>query len=238
MIFVAGGGVYGAKAISSLRSRGFILAVDVDRYCRAREYVECIVDNVDKVLGTGCSSVLVVGDATKIFTYLLKRGIIPEIVVPAIPKHFAGEVFRLFLELEGYTVKPYASDIDKALEILRRHGVEVKADHITGVVVASYMPFTLRCKPGCREPPVCPVTKKAKALDLHRLLHIAFSGVVDDVFVLESRLLDEEVGGFSGHDLFNILNNFTTKPSYRGSIAIATACTCHGVANTFYCLRG
>jgi hypothetical protein len=52
---------------------------------------------------------------------------------------------------------------------------------------------------------------------------------IDIVRVLRSRLLAPSVGGFSGRDLKNTIDLCIEKAPC--SIAIATSCTCHMVAN-------
>lgn len=235
MIFVAGGGFYGAKAVLALKSRGFIIVVDLRKECLAKNYVECISDNVYNVLNSGCGSALIIGDAVKTFVNIVEKGFIPDIVVPAIPKHFAGEVLRLYLELRGVNIKPYTYNLDIVVKVIEVYGVEAKVYTDLGVVVASYIPFNLRCKPGCNEPRVCPVTGKNKVAPLHKLIKFAFSKIVDKVMVLESKLIAEDVGGFCGYDLVKVLRDLeNVVRSCKGiRIAIATACSCHGIANLF-----
>lgn len=233
MIFVAGGGFHGAKAVKMLKDRDTIVVADVNDECRAKEYVEYTVRNIDHLSRVKYGSVLVIEDAPKFFIEMIARNIIPEIVIPAIPRHFAGEVFRLFLESRGYGVKPYNGDISAALRVFKMYGVHVKDDANEGVVVASYMPFTLKCNPGCQEPPRCPVTGRTKPMPLHQLMHSAFSKVAYNTIVFASRLITEGVGGFSGHLLYNMLTELADFRGNSFSAAIATACSCHGVANLF-----
>jgi len=233
MIFVAGGGFHGAKAVRMLKDRDTIVVADINGECRAKKYVEYTIRSIDHLPCIKYGSVLVIGDAPELFIKMIARNIIPEIVVPAIPRHFAGEVFKLFLESRGYVVKPYSGDINEALFLFKMYGVHVKDDANEGVVVASYMPLTLKCNLGCQEPYRCPVTGRIKPMPLHQLMYAAFSKVADNTIVFISRLIAEGVGGFSGHLLYNTLKELADFYGDSFSTAIATACSCHGVANLF-----
>lgn len=233
MIFVAGGGFYGATAVSKLKNRDTVVVVDVDKECRAKAYVECIAENLDEVLSGRCRSALVVGDAVEVFLDLVNKGFVPDVVVPAIPRHFAGEVTYSYLRFRGYIVKPYTGSLDEVIDIFKNFRAEAKADSSNGVIVASYMPFNLRCKTNCSEPQVCPVTGKVKAVPLHKLMMLALSKITNRVIVFESKLIAEGIGGFSGYEITEVLRDLS-KPCCRSNlIAIATACMCHGLANLF-----
>ncbi|MEM2297351.1 MAG: hypothetical protein QXH10_07985 [Ignisphaera sp.] len=232
MIFVAGGGFYGAIAVSKLKNRDTVVVVDVNEECYAKTYVECIAKNLDEALNDRCRSTLVIGDAVKVFLDLVSKGFVPYVVVPAIPRHFAGEVTYSYLKLRGCIIKPYSGTLDEVVEILKNFGVEAKADTANGVVVASYMPFNLRCKQSCDEPQVCPITGKIKAIPLHELMGLVLIEVADERVVFESKFIAEGVGGFSGYELAEALKNLASL--CRGSlVAVATACACHGLANFF-----
>lgn len=232
MIFVAGGGFYGATAVSKLKNRDTVVVVDVDRECHAKAYVECIAENLDEVLSGRCRSALVVEDAVKVFLDLVNKGFVPDVVVPAIPRHLAGEVTYRFLKLRGCNIKYYTSSLDEVIEIFKNFGAEVKVDTANGVIIASYMPFNLRCRQGCSEPQVCPITGKVKTVPLHNLIKLALSRAADKVIVLESKFVVEGIGGFSGYELADVLKDLASL--CKGSlVAIATACACHGIANLF-----
>ncbi|MEM4788409.1 MAG: hypothetical protein QXV06_01255 [Ignisphaera sp.] len=232
MIFVAGGGFYGAIAVSKLKNVDIIVVADLDKECHAKKYVECITENIDEVLSSKCRSTLVIGDAAKVFIDLVERSFIPDIVVPAIPRHFAGEVVYSYLKLKGCEVKVYTGVLDKAIESIKIYGVEVKIDTTNGVVIASYMPFNLRCKQGCSEPQICPITGKVKVAPLHELMKLVFSGIADKVIVFESKFIVEGVGGFSGYELTKVLKDLV-KLCRGNLVIIVTACACHGLANLF-----
>lgn len=234
MIFVAGGGFYGVIAVSKLKGRDVVIVVDVDRECRAKTYVDCIAENIDEVIRSGCRSALIVGDAARVFVDLVDRGFVPNVVVPAIPRHFAGEVVQNYLRLRGCSTKPYTGALDDVAEVFRKYGVEVKVCIDYGVIVASYMPFNLRCRPSCSKPQVCPVTRRFRAMPLHKLMRLALSMIADEVVVLESKSIADDIGGFEGLEIIEVLRYLAKScTSKNGLVAIATACRCHGLANLF-----
>lgn len=240
LIYVAGGGRFGSKALESLTSLGKVILVDINSDCIACKKVDCVAndlqDLIDVVESSRCRSTLLVSDASHILAKLMIKGFTPDIVIPTIPIHLAGEVTRLFLLYKGIDVKPY-SGIVTVLERLRSFNVETRVDEEKGVVIASYMPFNTRCLERCSEPPICPVTGKLKPYPLYQLMEDLLKEVSDRVKVLISKLLAESIGGFNGLELYNFLKSLTNEIKEGLIIAIATACRCHGVANTFRVVR-
>lgn len=234
MIFVAGGGVYGSKALISLKSSGRILVADIDKGCRASRYVDCIVYDLDELIKieSKCSTALLVSDAAETLVRLFKAGIVPSLIIPATPMHLAGKVLELYLVSRMSKADPSPSVV-RIADAVRSYGIEVKVNSLNGVAVMSYMPFGKLCKPRCIEPSLCPVTGRVKPIPLNRLLDNVLGSIISLSTVLESQLIVEEVGGYSGRNLFSFLEEVDRGIPHHSLVAIATACSCHGIVNVF-----
>lgn len=235
MIFIAGGGFYGSRAVQLFRNVDKVVVVDTNENCIAKAYVDTIVRSVDEALESSSNTVLVVGNASEALMMFLARSIIPDIVIPVVPRHLAGEVVKLYAEAKGLRVEPFGIGISRAVQKLNEMGVHVRADEGLGVIVASYMPFNERCLPECVEPSVCPITGLARPKPLYIAFREVLLHLADSVEVLVSSLVAPGIGGYSGRDLVNIIKRIVdVDVGFAGRIvAIVTACRCHGVANVF-----
>lgn len=98
-MFIAGGGWFGALAAENFKQKRDVkaLLVDVRRDYPARRHVGLIVTSFDSLdFRRGVN--MLVSDAVEVLIELLNRGVVPELVVPAVPGHFAGRVFRNYLK--------------------------------------------------------------------------------------------------------------------------------------------
>jgi len=229
LVFIAGGGRFGSLAAKFFKQRRDMkaLLVDVRQNCLAYRHVGFVatsLDNLDFRRGVN----MLVSDAVEALTELLERGAVPELVVPAIPGHFAGKVFKNYLERRGFTVAPSGSLLKETLRRLPKD-IELYADEDQSVIVCSYMPFNRKCKIPCSQPTVCPVTKRQREKAMFELLREAVDA--DIVSILRSTLLTANVGAFSGKELIETLDECVKRMDC--TIAIGTACRCHGIVNLF-----
>ena len=228
-VFIAGGGRFGSLAAKFFEQRGDVkvLLVDVRQDCPARRYAGLIAASLD-CLDFRRGVNMLVSDAVEALTELLERGVVPELVVPTVPGHFAGKVFKNCLERRGFTVAPSKRLLEEALRRLPRD-VELYVDEASSVIVCSYMPFDKRCKTPCPQPAVCPVTKRRREKPMFDLLRGAADA--DVVFILRSTLLTANVGAFSGRELVEALDECVRRGGCTA--AVGTACKCHGIINFF-----
>ena len=228
-VFIAGGGRFGSLATKFFKQRRDVkaLLVDVRRNCPAYRHVGFVATSLDDLdFRRGVN--MLVSDAVEALTELLERGAVPELVVPAIPGHFAGKVFKNYLERRGFTVAPSRLLLKEALRRLPKD-IALYADEDQSVIVCSYMPFDRECKIPCPQPTVCPVTRRRREKAMFKLLREAVDA--DIVSILRSTLLTENVGAFSGKELMETLDKCVERVDC--TTAIGTACKCHGIVNLF-----
>ena len=209
-----------------------VLVADVDERCPARELVEAVVreEELNEEALEAIKSMLVVGDAAKVLSKALSIGFRPEIVIPAIPKHFAADFLRRELEARGHIVLPAPRALEDALRSFPS-GLVLSASAESAAFTSSYMPPQSRCIVPCAQPNTCPVTGRFKPKPMFELLRRALRSA-DVALVLESRRVGEAVGGFDFDELWSFIREVGAA---KGGlvVAIATACKCHGVANFF-----
>jgi len=211
-----------------------VLVADVDERCPARGLVEAVVreEELREEVLEAVKSTLVVGDAAKVLSKALSIGFRPEIVVPAIPKHFAADFLRRGLEARGHRVLPAPHALEGALRSFPRDLV-LSASAESAMFTSSYMPPRSRCAVPCAQPNICPATGRFKPKPMFELIRSALRSA-DVALVLESRRIGEVVGGFDFGELWGFIKEVEAGATEGGLVvAIATACKCHGVANFF-----
>ena len=237
MVFIAGGGNFGARALKVAKEANVpSLVADISYSCHAREHVNGlgydVVNEAMKAINEQ-SSRLVIMDAKEALWKLMEAGLMPFIIVPAVPNHFAADVVRSIMEKKGVNVK--GVDRQEFLHVVKRlpKSVICSIDFDRSRVVTSYMPKDELCKVPCNEPIICPKTKKVRLTPMYEMLQRAFSGICDGL-VLQSHFLGEDVGGFYGKDFARALK---VAMSCQGTLAIGTACRCHGVLDLLSLLQ-
>jgi len=235
LVFIAGGGAFGSRALSDVRKtmRGArVLVADVDEGCLARELVDAVVqkEEVSEERLKTFESILVVGDGAEVLSKALRMGFKPKVVVPAIPKHFAADFLRRELELRGRRVSPEPLALEGALRSFPRDLV-LSASAESAMFTSSYMPPRSKCNVPCSQPNICPVTGRFKPKPMFELMKAALrsTGVA---LVLEVRRLGDFSGGFDFDELWSFIREVEAIKEDL-VLAIATACRCHGVANFF-----
>jgi hypothetical protein len=230
--FVAGGGKYGTFALQHLAKTGIrTLICDKDRHCQATKYVknEIGLEDLQK-LAQRSEPALLIGDATEALTRLLLDGIVPSLIVPCVPFHFAAKVLTSYFGNNGLEVRPDFEPLKLAFEKSKPEDIEYRLYRDNALAVASKMPFDLQCKSGCNQPRTCPVTGRRLLKPMYKLIEeILDSSEADFVKVLRSRLIAPNVGGFRGEELMHVADLCTEKEPC--TLAIATSCSCHAIAN-------
>jgi len=233
LILIVGGGNFGVKALQHLSKIDRVLVVDPNGNCLAKDYVEYVVRDLEEFLVTERhGTALLIADGAEILAKLLEKRITLRYVVPAAPMHVAYEALKNFLKWRGFDVKPFhgTTSIARELEVL---GVEVRSASSYGMLVASYMPFNMKCRLPCSEPSVCPVTGKVKPAQLYNALNSTLNKYFRKSLVLRSILLAECVGGYDPKPLQDFATELSNEITNGDVVAIATACSCHGIVNIF-----
>ncbi len=235
LIVVAGGGFFGTKAVrlgKDINARVGVIDNRID--CEASKFVDEIIEKEDiqRTLDIDAgSATLFVCDAVDFLVRLL--GITtPDFIFPAMPGNLSGKLIKRQLECEGFVVesksevtKKVAKDIPESLIFL--------CDENMGVIITSYMFKGDMCKIPCDQPTdFCPTTGRLKMGPMHRILAYATHDKVTLSKILVGRLFGESVGSFEGPEFASFLSDVKRlKAPY--TLAIGTACDCHGILNLF-----
>jgi hypothetical protein len=232
--FVAGGGSYGSGALKFFlkEPEWKVVICDVNEDCQASRLVRTFkaseIHDALQMTEPG----LILGDAVETLAKLLSHGIVPKVVVPCVPFHFAAKVLTSYLVNYALNVEPLVDPLKEAFERSHLRGIDYRIDDHYALAIASKMPFDLRCAAGCNQPQICPVTKKELQKPMYDLIDdLLRLSRVDFAKVLRSRLLSSGVGGFSGEELKQSLD-FCASHTPQ-TLALATSCSCHAVMNAF-----
>jgi hypothetical protein len=231
LVFVMGGGNFGTRALRYLTAKNAkVLVVDVNPDCLASSEVD--VQATD--LGASDSledgqSAFFVGDAVEYLLLLLETKV-PDLVVTAIPGNAFAKAVEWWLSNRGYTFKPYRKAVSGVLENIPKSLVSF-VDEDSAVIVVSYMPSNMRCRDDCMPPKdFCAVTGRPKLASMDKLLGFSVHNHADVAMIFTSKQLRGGLGAINGKELVSLLKRLETnqKPF---TLAIGTACDCHGVLN-------
>jgi hypothetical protein len=231
LVFVMGGGKFGTRALKYLTAKGCkVLVADVNVDCKARSEAAAQAAGLDVAdsLADGQAAFLV-GDAVEFLLALLETKV-PDLVVTAIPGNAAAKVVAGWLAKRGCRLEPYRTVVPRVLENIPESLVSF-VDHDSAVIVVSYMPSHMRCRENCVPPKdFCAVTGRPKLASMDKLLEFSVYNLTDTSTILVSRQLTGGLGAIDGKELFSLLQRLETlrKPC---TLAIGTACDCHGILN-------
>ena len=145
----------------------------------------------------------------------------PDWIVPAIPLHTAYEWIRTKLS-KNHNVQKIAVPQDLVTEL--PHPINAE----TGRLYISIADF--KCPENCPEPDeICTHTAKPRLMVLHEFLKSIQRKDLKTI-VIRSHQLAPGVGGYTPRALFAALNEIEAA---QGPILLSTACSCHGVMDTF-----
>ncbi|MCW4014779.1 MAG: hypothetical protein NWF06_00235 [Candidatus Bathyarchaeota archaeon] len=231
LVFVMGGGRFGTNALRYLKAKGAkVLVVDLNPGCLAKSEVDfCSVElTVLDSLGAG-QAVFFVGDAVDVLVQFLEINA-PDFVVTAIPGNAVAKVVECWLAKRGGMLEPYLKAVPEVLKNIPESLVSF-VDDVSGVIVVSYMPSSMRCRDNCLPPKdVCASTGRPKLASMDKLLEFSVYKIIDISAVLMSRQLTGGLGAIDGKELCSFLKRLETVHT-SCTLAIGTACDCHCVVN-------
>jgi hypothetical protein len=231
LAFVMGGGKFGTNALQYLKAKGCkVLVADINPDCTAKSEVTVQAAGLDVTdsLADGQSAFLL-GDAVEFLLALLETKV-PDLVVTAIPGNAVAKVVAGWLSKLGCKLEPYRKVIPRVLENIPKSLVSF-VDRDSAVIVVSYMPSHMRCRENCVPPKdFCAVTGRPKLASMDKLLQFSVYNHTDASAILRSRQLKGGLGAIDGKELHSTLNRLENlhKPF---TLAIGTACDCHGILN-------
>lgn len=235
LVVVAGGGYFGTKAVIFSKDKcARVVVIDNKIDCEASRLVDKIVkeEDIREVLNIKAgSATLFVCDAVGLLVSLM--GVTaPDYIVPAIPGNLAGKVVKRWLEYRGLVVETKSEAMKNVVKDIPESLI-LHCDEEKGVMITSYMPEGSLCKVPCDQPRgFCPTTGMVKIGPMHRILAYATHDKVTLSKILVGHMLGEEVGCFQGSELASfLLGTERLKAPY--SLAMGTACDCHGILNLF-----
>ena len=231
MVFVMGGGKFGTNALNYLKGKAAkVLVVDINPDCMASSKVDIQAEdlNVCDSLETGQSAFLK-ADAVQLLTDMLEIRV-PNLVVTAIPGNAVAKVVDAYLAKRKIMLEPCRAAVSKVLVNLPESLVSF-VDKDLGVIVVSYMPSCIQCRDNCVPPKnVCTVTGRPKLASMTRLLEFGIYDLLDVSAILCSPQLTGGLGAIEGKDLHALLKNLDgLEVPY--TLAVGTACDCHGILN-------
>ena len=151
----------------------------------------------------------------------LARAPYPDWIVPAIPLHVAYEWIKTKLS-KTHNVQKIAAPNDLVTKL--PHPINAE----TGKFYISIADF--KCPESCAEPDeICTYTGEPRLMVLHEFLKSIQRKDLKTV-VIRSHQLAPGVGGYPPQTLFAALNKIEAA---QEPIILSTACSCHGIMNTF-----
>ena len=232
---VAGGGYFGTKAVIFAKDKcARVVVIDDKNDCEASRFVDEILEEEDirRALNVKVGSVaLFVCDAVELLVRLM--GITaPDYIVPAIPGNLAGKVVKRWLEYKGLVVESKSEAMKNVVKDIPESLI-LHCDEEVGVIITSYMSKGSLCKVPCDQPmDFCPTSGKLKIGPMHRILAYATHNKVTLSKILVGHMLGQDVGCFQGSELASFLSD-TKRLKAPYSLAMGTACNCHGILNLF-----
>lgn len=231
LVFVMGGGKFGTNALKYLTSKGArVVVVDVNPDCAASSKVDVKAADLDATNSlTDGQSAFLVGDAVNHLLLLLETKV-PDFVVTAIPGNAIAKVVENWLSKRGYTFEPHQEAVSDVLENIPQSLVSF-VDETSAVIVVSHMPPNMRCREGCMPPKgFCATTGRPRLAPMNKLLEFAAYNNTDFSRILWSQDLTGGLGAIDEKELRSLLKQLEAhqKPF---TLAIGTACDCHGVLN-------
>ena len=208
--WIIGGGKFGLRAVKALSKKHSLTNLTIV------EKEKTVCRQLDRL---GLDAVCM--DGIQYLERNLASENYPDWIVPAIPLHVAFEWIKKKLS-KTRIVQNIAVPQDLVTELPN----PIKAE--TGRLYISIADF--ECPENCPEPDkICTHTGKPRPMVLHESLKSIQPKDLKAV-VIRSHQLAPGAGGYRPQALFAALNEIETA---QGPVALSTACSCHGVMNTF-----
>jgi len=227
-VVCVGGGAIGSQAARDARRNGDrVLVIDRDERCPSAGLADRRASEADEVLAARPGEVLfLLRDGVAALGDLMLRWT-PDLVVPATPGHLAARLAVERARARGRELVPCPDALDD-VELALPPGTVQLADREHAVIVTSYMPPGGTCIDRCPRPLVCPVTSHPLPGPMHAAVGTALAASSFRTVVLTTS--GTGVGGMAGKDLRALLRAVDQLKESE-TLGVATACSCHGVAN-------
>jgi hypothetical protein len=233
-VLIMGGGKFGTRALTYFKNKcAKVLVVDLNSNCIASSHVDIESDDIRVYdsLKPGQSAFLA-GNAVHLLDEMIICTKIPNLIVTSIPGNAIAKVCSIWLSKRGIILEPKKEAIPALLQNIPESLVSF-VDQDSASIVVSYMPFGISCKENCFPPDnMCAKTGRPKICSMDKLLEFAVYDIVDVSCILLSRQLTSGLGAIQGKDLISKLNRIGQIKS-DSTLALGTACDCHGILNLF-----
>ena len=208
---VIGGGKYGAKACRYFgRQKARVILVDKDSGCKAQSLV--------------AKDDFILKDAQDAWDLALKLK--PDFIVPTQPGHTCGTWLREYFHLEPLP--------DSISGVTRRlpPSLLLGADEPNAALIFSYMTRGKLCPEDCPHlASECVLTREPRPAPLYKLLEYGVFELFDCAKIFVSEQLAPGVGAIKASEFTALMKEIEIKKPK--TLAVGTACRCHGVLNLF-----
>ena len=210
-VLVIGGGNYGTKACRYFKDqKARIILVDNDPACKAQ--------------GLVAKNDFILEDARSAWDLALKLK--PDFIVPTCSSHTCGRWIREYFRLNP--LSDSISDVTRRLP----QSLFLGCDAPNAALIFSYMTRGKLCREDCPHPPAeCGLTREPRPAPLYKLLEYGVSELFDCAKIFVSEQMAPSVGAIKASDFLAFVQEIETKKPK--TVAVGTACRCHGVLNLF-----
>jgi len=208
---VIGGGTYGTKACRYFQAqKARVILVDNDPACKAQ--------------GLVAKSDFVLQDAQSAWDLVLKLK--PDFIVPTCSSHTCGQWIK-----EHFHLTPLSDSISNVTRRLPQ-SLFLGCDEPNARLIFSYMTGGKLCREDCPHPPAeCFLTREPRPAPLYNLLEYGIFELFDCAKIFVSEQMAPSVGAIKASDFLAFVRETETKKPK--TLAVGTACRCHGVLNLF-----
>jgi len=208
---VIGGGNFGAKACRFFKKQNArIILVDNDPDCKAKEFV--------------AKEDFILKDAKNAWDLALELK--PDFIVPTYAEHTCGKWIREYFHLRP--LSDSISDVTKRLP----QSLFLGCDEPNARLIFSYMTRGKLCLEECPHlTEECVLTREPRPAPLYKLLEYAVFGLFDCAKIFASEQMAPGVGAIKTSEFLAFMKEIEIKKPR--TLAVGTACQCHGVLNLF-----
>lgn len=210
-VLVIGGGNYGTKACRYFKEqKAHILLVDNDPACQAQ--------------GLVARNDFILRDASSAWDLALKLK--PDFIVPTAAEHTCGKWIRAYFRL-----KPLPDPIANVTSRLPQ-SLFLGCDEPDARLIFSYMTRGKLCPAECPHlTNACALTHEPRPAPLYKLLEYAVFNLFACAKIFVSEQMAPGVGAIKGSEFLAFMQ--TVEAAKPQTLAVGTACLCHGVLNLF-----
>lgn len=208
---VIGGGNYGAKACRFFKKqKARVILVDNDPECKAKVFA--------------AKEDFFLKDAKNAWDLVLKLK--PDFIVPTHPGHTCGKWIR-----EYFHLKPLPDSLPNVMRRLPQ-SLFLGCDEPNARLIFSYMTKGKLCHEDCPHlTNKCSLMGEPRPAPLYRLLEYAVFGLFDCGKIFASEQMAPGVGAIKASEFLAFMKEVEIKKPK--TLAVGTACLCHGVLNLF-----